>query len=175
MEQLGELHNKAVQLMIKIYNDLLRNEGRVQGERQARLIKVLEAFLEFKSEKEIEKWLLKPNKRCDKLTPLDLIGSEYATRHLLRVINFLQRNGKFAADTQMSKINFKNCHRGKHKSVKIYSNGNAIFGASETVKWCRVCGSVWLWRIGIFNTKEKRFNLRKHCLLFRKPLAFKKR
>ena len=51
MKQLGELHNKAVQLMIKIYNDSLGNVGRAQGERQARLIRVLEALLKFKSEK----------------------------------------------------------------------------------------------------------------------------
>lgn len=94
MTRLQKFHDLAIQLMVKIRNDSLSDECRIQRERQERLEKVLIALLQFKSDEETEKWLLKPNKQCDNLPPIDLVNSEYGTRHLLKVINFVKRNGE---------------------------------------------------------------------------------
>lgn len=91
-----ESHGRAVQLMVKLINDQLGEENEIQRKYQERLVMILTALLKFKSEEATEKWLLKQNKQCDNLAPLDLVNSEYGARHLMKVIASIKQGEPFS-------------------------------------------------------------------------------
>ena len=80
------LDARALEVFQKVNNSLTTKKGSLERERDARLMKAASALLEFKNIKNTIKWLLKLNKQCDNLPPIDLVHSEYATRELLKII-----------------------------------------------------------------------------------------
>ncbi|MDE2001586.1 MAG: hypothetical protein KGI60_03435 [Patescibacteria group bacterium] len=83
---MGKKDAHAREVAKKVAGSLNSQSRRLKTARRGRLIKVVEALLEFKTDEQAAKWLLKKNRFCHDLQPIDLIGSEYATRELLKII-----------------------------------------------------------------------------------------
>ena len=78
----------ALEVAQKINHSLVAQKGDLEKDRDARLMKVIMFWLEYKESEEVEKWLLTPNPNFSNQPPMDLINSEYATRKLMEVISF---------------------------------------------------------------------------------------
>lgn len=87
------LDARAREVAQKVNNSLNSKKGILEGEREARLAKVAVVLCEFKSVKQATKWLLKKDPMFGGLPPLDLVGSEYATKYLLAVIKRIRDGG----------------------------------------------------------------------------------
>ena len=85
---------RALEVAQGVNNAMLSKRGHLERERDARLLKVATALLEFKSLKMSERWLLKKNRKCGNLPPIDLVNSEFGTRHLFKIIGFIKRNNE---------------------------------------------------------------------------------
>ena len=88
------LDARALEVMQRVNNKLNSEKGELERNRDGRFMKVILTLLEFKTVKNAEKWLLKRNPMCGDLSPIDLVNSEYATRHLLAWIERDQDKGK---------------------------------------------------------------------------------
>lgn len=85
----------ALGIAVRLQNLQSLNKGLMEQRKQARLEKVAEALLEFKTEEETMRWLLVKNKGFSNIAPIDLVESEYATQKLLSVIRMM-RSGVFS-------------------------------------------------------------------------------
>lgn len=83
------LSSRALEIVQRVNNALLSKRGFLETARDARLQKLAAALLEFQSPKMAEKWLLKKNRECGNLPPVDLVNSEFGTRHLMKLVKSL--------------------------------------------------------------------------------------
>ncbi len=86
MPKRKEKNDLAIKVFIEIANEMVKIHGQMEQGRQARLSKVISELLKFRGAEEAQKWLLNKNKQCGNLPPIDLVNSEYATRHLMALI-----------------------------------------------------------------------------------------
>jgi len=81
-----EMQDVTLGIAVELQNLQIPNLGPMERSKQQRLMQVVSALLEFKSEEKIVEWLLKPNKQCRGKPPMDLVNSEYATEDLMAII-----------------------------------------------------------------------------------------
>lgn len=81
-----EMKDAALGIVVKLQNLQVSNLGPMERSKQRRLMQVVSALLEFKSEEATVKWLLRKNPMCGDFPPIDLVYSEYATRELMKII-----------------------------------------------------------------------------------------